>query len=189
MSLDKQFLKLVREQLSTIDKQMTDLSAQRAQLVGLLGEDPAKVKAKAKAAKPAITEAAPAENTAQPAAPAAPRQRKGYIGHLMPFMLNRQEVAAAAMHDHLKSVTGQADLKRNAVDAAIQNELKKGDKARLGRVRPGVYAITQAGIDSLNAEEGIGTHNPEVQEAAQQPAEVEGTGESTELAGAGITRY
>lgn len=158
MAISKELLKGVKDEVTALNKEIENLTKQRDALSVLLGSTtPAAAKQKKAKAKSSDTTTASAE-APKAATPAKQSNRKGYMEGLLSFMFGRAEVALAALFGELERL--HPGVQQNSLNAAIQNELKKGDKARIARVRPGVYKITDAGVDALNAQEGVGPAQP-----------------------------
>lgn len=169
MSFTKEFQKSLRAERDALNKIIGEMTEQRDALNKLIGESaaPAKVAAR-KPAKPAskATEfphgaSEPAASPAAPTAPTSKREKKGYISAILPELAAcGGERSISAILTSLKSQPGYEATTSNNLNAAVQNELKKGEHARIARVRPGVYGLTPAGTAFLT-----GVAAPEATEA------------------------
>ena len=131
---DREFIKTAKAQRATIDKQIAELESSRDALDTLIATTESAAAPKAKAATTAAT-------------PVNRGPRKNYIGRLLPQLVAcGGEMSLSAMRTFLGD-----DVAQNNLNAAIQNELKKGDKARITRTVPGVYAITAFGTAQVPA--------------------------------------
>ena len=147
---DRTFLKGIRDQMALIDKQIASYQTDRIALATLLREHDkpaAKPRAAAKAPAGSATSfpgATPTEGSTAPAAPTG-GPRKNYIGVVLPEIARcGGTMSVSAMRSYLAAQPGLEAIKLNNLNAAIQNELKKGEASRIVRVEPGVYGIAWA---------------------------------------------
>jgi hypothetical protein len=173
VTLDRSFLKVIREQLVAVDKEITELQRQRAALSAVLGND-----GTAPASKPVVRRAAKVAAPANGDAPAQPTSatagtpgvRKNYIALALPEITRcGGEMSLSAIRTYLATLPGLANIAANNLNAAIQNELKKGPAARLIRTAPGVYGLPEANAVNTAAQEVLPEEIPDAPVGAAAP--------------------
>lgn len=157
--LDRNFLKGVREQLAAIEREITGLQAHRTALAHLLGSINGPAPKPCPAVKAALASAPTPTTTVSSA---GGRVRKNYIG-LALAEIGRcgGSMSVSAIRAYLATLPGLESVTVNNLNAAIQNEQKKGAAARIVRISPGVYALAGVAHDTPDA--------PEQQEAESEP--------------------